>query len=87
MITSAIDASFAEDKARLTQAEVKDRFDKCVSIVAEMRNDLGWSWTRINDNLSLALRCKLEGTDWTPPSHDSWITDESTGLILPGHLQ
>lgn len=85
-ITSAIDNSFRQDGARETQSEIKDRFNHCLGFVAVMRKDLHWSWQRITDMLPQALRCKLEGDDWTPPSRNAWTADSRTGLILPPGL-
>jgi 6-pyruvoyl-tetrahydropterin synthase len=83
-ITNAIDRSFIADDARQTQNEIRHRFNVCLGYVGTMRNDLGWSWQRIHDSLPNALRCKLEGIDWTPPKRGAWVSDPSTGLILPG---
>ncbi len=85
-ITSAIALSFRQDGARETQNEIKDRFNHCLGFVAVMRKDLRWSWQRITDMLPQALRCKLEGDDWTPPSRNAWAADSRSGLILPPGL-
>lgn len=82
-ITDAIDLSFRQDGARQTQREIKHRFNLCLGFVGILRNDLGWSWQRIHDTLPEALRCKLDGGDWTPPTRNAWSHDPSSGLILP----
>ena len=82
-ISNAIETSFSEDNARQTQNEIKHRFNVCLGYVGVMRNELGWSWQRIQDTLPQALRSKLDGADWTPPTRSSWVQDESSGLILP----
>jgi len=83
-IANAIDRSFLADGSRQTHREITHRFNVCLGFVGIMRNDLGWSWSRIHDALPSALRCKLEGADWTPPKRGAWVSDPSTGLILPG---
>lgn len=83
-ITNAINLSFGQDRARETQSEIKQRFNICLGYVGVMRNELGWSWSRIHDTLPQALRCKLDGADWTPPQRNSWTHDEASGLYLPG---
>ena len=83
-ITNALGTTFdADGKVDPTQSEIKERFEKALGLVVVMRNDLGWSWRRIDDNLAVALREKLDNGDWTPPSRNAWATDASTGLILP----
>ena len=85
-VTGAIATSFAQDKARQTQNEIRARFNHCRDLVAIMRGDLGWSWTRISDTLPHALRCKLDGDDWVPPSRNSWVPSPRSGLLLPPGL-
>ena len=85
-ITSAIALSFRQDGARETQNEIKDRFNHCLGFVAAMRKELHWSWQRITDTLPEALRCKLDGDDWTPPSRNAWTASPYSGLILPPGL-
>ena len=86
-ITSAIQHSFGSNPCRETFAETKDRFNKCVKLVSAMRKEVGWSWSRIKDKLGEALETELNGATWVPPSRNSWLTDESTGLILPPGLK
>ncbi len=82
-ITAAIEVSFEQDQMRQTQNEIKDRFNHCLGLVGIMRNDLKWSWQRIEDELPKALRCKLDKVDWNPNTRSTWVTDDETGLILP----
>ena len=82
-ITNAISVAFLQDGSRETNNEIKHRFNICLGYVADMRSDLGWSWQRIHDTLPIALRSKLDGIEWAPPSNNAWVTDGNTGLILP----
>lgn len=82
-ITNAIELSFQYDKATQTQSEIQDRFGYCLKYAAIMRRDLHWSWSRIHDTLPQALRCKLDGSDWTPPNRSSWVHRPGSGLIVP----
>lgn len=82
-IVNAIDTSFAADRSRQTQNEIQHRFRLCLDLVATMRNDARWSWSRIHDTLPEALRAKLDGSDWVPPTRSSWRADARSGLILP----
>lgn len=83
-ITNAVGKTLDDDgKTDPKQSEIKERFEKALGLVQVMRNDLGWSWRRIDDNLAVALREKLDNGDWTPPTRSTWSTDTSSGLILP----
>jgi len=87
-ITKAIDVTFTADgKTEPKHSEIRERFEKSLELVVVMRNDLGWSWTRIDDNLAVALREKLDNGDWTPPTRDAWSTADTSGLILPPGLK
>ena len=87
-ITNALHKSFAEHgKENPTQSEIKERFAIALGLVQVMRHDLHWSWQRIDDNLARALLCKLDSGDWTPTSRSAWLTDTSSGLILPPGLK
>jgi len=55
-----------------TGSEKKRRAQLCVKLVEELRHDLKWSWERIVDMLSTALRHKLDGSNWTPPTKSGW---------------
>ncbi len=83
-VTNALGKTFADDgKEEPKQSEIKERFELALQLVVAMRNDLGWSWSRIDDNLAVALREKLDNGDWTPPTRNAWATDAESGLILP----
>ena len=84
-IAAAIGGSFAQDQARQTESEIQRRFDLSLSLVAIMRNDMKWSWQRIEDTLPEALRSKLDGGTWEPSERGSWFAGPS-GLILPSSL-
>lgn len=87
-ITVAIDASYQGDTFKPTTAETRRRFDICLKLIGIMRNDLGWSWPRIQDTLTSALRMKLDTGDWSPPpARNAWITSPASGLILPPGLK
>lgn len=81
-ITNAINDSLILD-GQQKGSEIKRRFGMALGILNVMRNDLGWSWTRIEDNLSTALRSYLDNGDWTPPSRNAWSASPTSGLILP----
>lgn len=83
-ITKAIEVSFSEDKASQTDAEIKRRFDICFKAYKILRNDLGWSLQRVEDEMPVALRSLLDGGSWEPTKRrDAWVTDGKTGLIVP----
>ena len=87
-ITKAVgDSLYADGKQDPKGSEVKERFDIALKLVQDMRNDLGWSWRRIGDNLGPALTDMLVNGSWTPPARDAWVTDEASGLILPPPLK
>lgn len=61
-IALAVDQSFHKANMRSpTINEVKDRVRKCNNIVAELRNDLKWSTSRIAARLPAILRQRLLG--------------------------
>lgn len=74
-----IGKSFAEDQKRsgkpirMTQAEVKRRFDMCAKIFALLRGDLHWGIQRITDHLPIYLRAELDGKPWEPDQRQCWM--------------
>lgn len=81
-ISTAIGKSLSDGTPQ-TQSEIKHRFNHCLSLIGVMRHDLGWSWTRIHDNLPFALRSMLDSGEWDPPTRNSWNASAESGLILP----
>jgi hypothetical protein len=77
-IEDAIVLSFGRDAARdgreprMTGAEVKRRFEMCVSIFKTLRGDLGWSVERTLDHLPGLLRAELDGVPWVPDGRAMW---------------
>lgn len=80
----AILASFGEDAARsgsripprVTQAEIKRRFEILERWFRILRRELGWSLPRALDHLSAILRSELGGVPWTPPAQGrAWIPE------------
>ena len=74
--TVAIEQSFLDDQARMTQAEVKRRFEICVKIFRELRGDLHWGVQRILSKLPEYLRCELDGHPWTPDTRAMWMPSD-----------
>lgn len=71
---ATINASFVQDKSRMTQNEIKRRFDICITALRELRADHGWAWTRILDAMPALLRSKLDGTPFDPAAQGTlWI--------------
>ena len=75
----AIAASFAFDQMqsvisihRITQAEVKRRFEICAKIFEWCRGDLKWSVPRTLDHLPVYLRNELDGVQWQPSTRETW---------------
>jgi len=69
----AIEKSFAQDGARVTQSEVKRRFELCARIFKTLRGDLHWGIERIEGHLSEYLRAELDGRTWEPDKREVWI--------------
>jgi hypothetical protein len=65
--------SFLADKARMTQAEIKRRFNICVDIFKKLRGDLHWGIDRTLHFLPSYLRDELEGVAWTPDRRTMWM--------------
>ncbi len=83
----AVAASFAQDNARMTQSEIKRRFEMCEGIFRALKGDMHWSIHRALDHLTRFLRCELDGVDWEPEAKRStWspgILMPNTGIIKP----
>jgi hypothetical protein len=82
-MTEVVGGSFLVDGSTMTRAEVKRRSDICAKWIMTLRRDLGWSITRILDDLSKALRCELDGIPYTPSreGHSTWTQDNGRDLI------
>ena len=68
-VQKTIGDSFAQDKSRQTDFEVRRRFKILEQVIRELRRDHGWTWARIWDALPTALRSKLDGIPWNPQTH------------------
>jgi phage terminase large subunit len=65
-VQDVIAQSFQQDKSRVTQLEVRRRFQIVETLIRELRSDMGWAYERILDALPIALRCRLDGAPWDP---------------------
>jgi hypothetical protein len=75
-IEHAIERSFQSDGARMTQAEVRRRFDICERVFRQLRGDLGWGLQRVLDHLPGYLRCELDGAPWEPDRRTLWMPED-----------
>lgn len=75
-IQTAIELSYAQDGAAITQWETTQRFKHCEKIFKVLRGDLKWGIDRIIDHLPRYLRAELDGDDWTPDSRQCWIAND-----------
>ena len=73
---TCIQASFAIDGAKITDAEIKRRFNICAQIFKQLRGDLSWGVTRILDKLPEYLRAELDGVQWEPDKRSCWIPSD-----------
>jgi hypothetical protein len=77
-VQTILSESFAADKSRVTQSEVKRRFGFLEQLIRELRSDYGWAYERILDALPVALRCKLDGAHWDPTAQRTlWTPNNS----------
>lgn len=90
-ITKAVQLSFLSEETRSTptEAEIRRRSQICMDHYKIMRNDLGWSITKICDQLPRSLVAELcgLGADFLDGmTRKSWVQKERRtpgGLILP----
>jgi hypothetical protein len=75
-IENAVARSFEVDRARMTAAEVRRRFEICRRLVAQLRGDLGWGLQRALDRLPHYLRCELDGQPWRPDTRTIWMPQD-----------
>lgn len=75
-LMQAIEKSFKVDGARITQSEVKRRFEICTKIFTSLRGDLNWGITRAVDKLPAYLRAELDGKQWMPDSRTMWVPED-----------
>lgn len=61
-----IEASFVQDRSRVTRDETKRRFELLERTFRMLRNDFQWGVDRILYVLPKALRAQLDGTAWDP---------------------
>lgn len=73
-VTEAVEKSFADQKVRnMTVAEVKRRFDICLTWAETLRGDLGWGLERIKAAFNDILSKELSGVRWEPSNRQVWI--------------
>jgi len=75
-IEQAIERSFRADGARVTNAEVRRRFEICERLFRQLRGDLGWGMQRVLDHLPGCLRCELDGVSWEPDHRTFWMPED-----------
>ena len=64
VVAVVVESTFAHDSTtvrHITTSVVKERTLMAKNLVDTMRQDFGWSRTRIRDNLAVALRSQLAG--------------------------
>ncbi len=74
-LTRVIEASFQArpmPSGKITQAEVKRRFEILSRIFEALRSDMKWGIERILDKLPEYLGCELDGADWKPDARTIW---------------
>lgn len=71
-IQQVIGQSFVADGSRMTGDEIKRRFALIEIIIRECREDCGWAFERILDELPVALRSRLDGGTWQPNTRTVW---------------
>ena len=79
----AIALSFVTHPMRnMTKAEVKRRFGLCDKVFTILRGDLKWSIPKIEDMLSVYLKCELDGVAYHPETlGSSWSPEGAVALI------
>lgn len=82
-IADTVVASFHADRSTPTQAEIKRRIQICNKWFIELYKGLSWASRRALDELPKALRCELDGIDYTPSREgkSSWGADNAADLI------
>lgn len=75
-IERAVTRSFETDGARMTDAEVRRRFQICERLFRQLRGDLGWGLVRVLDHLPHYLRCELDGRAWEPDRRTLWMPED-----------
>jgi hypothetical protein len=68
--------------AKLTQAEVKGRFDKCAKIFEQLRGDLKWGIARIEERLPGYFSAEMNGTAWTPDKRTWWLPEDGPAPMV-----
>lgn len=76
--------SFRTHPSRKTQAEIKRRFEICISIYKQCRGDLKFSTERALDNIPAGLAAKLDGAPWEPQTRDWWFGHDKAELAAGG---
>jgi hypothetical protein len=83
-IVAVVEASFIEDKSRVTRSEVRRRTTLCLEAFADLRRSLKWSTPRCLDELARVLRFKLDGVPWKPDTRRAmWVAPDP---VIPGRF-
>ena len=72
----AIGCSFDDDRSRVTQAEIKRRFEICCKIFENLCGDLKWSTAKALDFIPRYLRNELDGIPYTPDTRVLWTPSD-----------
>jgi hypothetical protein len=75
-VERAVAASFKQDGARMTSAEVRRRFAICERLFRTLRGELGWGLHRVLDHIPQYLRCELDGQPWKPDERTIWMPED-----------
>lgn len=84
MIFRAIEFSFIVCPCRMTQREVKRRFDFAYYIWETLRAECRYPLTRIEDALPHYLRLRIDGAEWHPLKRRTWVPGDPIGLSRHG---
>ena len=84
-IERAVTQSFDTDavlRPVKTQDEQKRRVVMCKDLILAMRQEHSLSVQRIVYELPSALRCRLDGAEWQPPTRSSWIEPDTSAPAI-----
>lgn len=67
---------------RMTQAEVKRRFEICCSIFEQLRGELKWGIDRIEQHLPTYFCAELDGAPWKPNTRTFWLPEDGAAPMV-----
>lgn len=83
-VTAIVTNSFVDRPCMATTAEIKRRGNICIELFKELRRDCGFSVERCLDVIPGALRAKIDGSMWEPPTGNTWAgSDEGPTVWTP----